>query len=62
MQLVSILFKIGNIACDDYGVGAQIKNLYDASTDSQSSLTAHTWGAHDVSPGGSIYVQNKQKL
>lgn len=32
------------------------------STDLPSSFTAGTWGASDLSPGGSIYVQNNWEL
>lgn len=41
---------------------AWIRSLCEASTDLQSSFIARTWGACDISPGGSIYVQNKQEL
>lgn len=62
VQLVSIPIKNGNVAWDDNSVEARIRSVYDASTDSQSNFTARTWGACDISPGGSIYVQNKQEL
>lgn len=62
MQLVSIPIKSGNVTCVDNGFEAWIRSLYDASTDLQRSFTACTWGVCDISPGGSIYVQNKQEV
>lgn len=55
LQLVSITVKSGNVACDDNGAAAWVFDL-------QCRFTACTWGACDISPGGSIYVENKPGL